>query len=84
MALTQFSTSKFINVTKSDTADLEYQGDKMATKYISCEVTGDIAVWDDEGTAVTLQGLTQGILHPIVTQRIMSTNTAATGINAYF
>jgi len=53
------------------------------TRGLSCAVAGNVAVKNDQGTAVTIF-LSAGAIHPISTYQVMSTNTTATGIVAYF
>jgi len=86
MGLIQQGTSKFINVTKSDTAPLEYNGEVMATKYISVGTAGILNIYDDNGTAVAIpaNNLTVGVMYPIVTSHILATTTTAAEIVAYF
>ena len=84
------SSSKFINVTPSDTALLKYVSDvtgslePIATRGILLGVAGDLEIKDDNGTTVVLVGLAAGVLHPITTQQILAANTTATSISAYF
>lgn len=80
------SSDKPVLVTPSDTAFLEYNGKVEKCRAISIEVAGDVAILNSEGTAVTIpaSSLAVGILHPISTSRINSTNTTATGIVAWF
>lgn len=78
------SASKFAVVTPSDTALLEWNGDKYATKGIMVGVTGNIAVKDENGTSVTIVGVAAGIILPISTNQILSTGTTATSITAFF
>lgn len=79
-------SSKFINVTASDTAKLEYDSEVKATKGIAIGTAGDLAVKDDEGNSVTIpaNALAVGVIHPISTEQILSTGTTATEIVAYF
>ena len=79
-------SSKFALVTKSDTAYLEYQGTKMATKGIAIGTAGDLAIKDDKGTTVIIpsNSLVVGVIHPIEASRVMSTGTAASEIVAFF
>ena len=46
--------------------------------------SGDIAVVNPDGTAVTFAGVVAGTMLPIQTNRVMSTNTTATNIVAIF
>lgn len=41
---------------------------------------GDVAVQFADGTAITLPGLTPGVIYPLRPCRIMATGTTATGI----
>ena len=89
------SSYKFRAVTPSDTAILTYSttqtpydvsqtiDEPAQTRGISCAVAGNVAIKNDQGTAVTIF-LSAGAIHPIATNQIMSTNTTATGIVAYF
>lgn len=75
----------FIAVSPSDTANLVDQALKpITTRGISLAVSGDLAVKDGNGNTVVLKGLAAGIILPIVTNRIMATNTTASGICAYW
>ena len=78
------SSDKFVAVTASDTLTLKWQGDEYSTKGIMVGVSGDLAVKDRDGTAVTITGVAAGIIHPITCSVVMSTNTTATGITAFF
>ena len=77
-------SSQFIVVTPSDTAVLQYNGENKSTRGISFEVAGTLAIKNDEGVAVTLPGLAASVIHPLISDTIMATNTTATGIVAYF
>jgi len=77
-------SNQFINVTPSDTDLLKYNGNVSTCRGILLEVAGDIAIKDDENNTVVIAGLAAGVIHPIATQQILSTNTTATGIVAYF
>lgn len=81
-----YSSSKFINVTPSDTLLLKYQGEVMACRGISIGTAGDLAIKDDGGTTVIIPGntLAVGVIHPILTGQVMSTGTGASEIVAYF
>lgn len=82
-------------VTPSDTAILKYPtaetpygtaqtiDEPAQTRGISCAVAGNVAIKNDQGASVTIF-LSAGAIHPISTYQIMSTNTTATGIVAYF
>ena len=80
------SSSKFILVTKSDTALLQYHSKNMACRGIMIGTAGDLAVKDDEGTTVVIpsNALAVGIIHPICTSQVMSTGTTCSEIVAFF
>jgi hypothetical protein len=80
------SSSKFINVTPSNTVPLTYQGKKIACKGISFKTAGVLAIKDDENTTVEIPSgsLVAGTIHPISTSYILATNTTAASIVAYF
>lgn len=77
---------QFINVTPSDSLVLTYHNRPVRTKGISFKTAGDLAIKDDEGTTVVIPSgsLVAGVIHPISTQQILSTGTAAVSIVAYF
>lgn len=75
---------KFVAVTPSDTAILTYNNEPSKTKGIYVGVSGNLAVKNDLGTAVTYVGVTAGTMYPISASYIMSTNTTATNIVALF
>jgi len=75
------SANNFINVTPSDSVNIN---DEIPCRGILLGVAGNISVLNAFGTAVTISGLSAGIIHPISTKRIRSTGTTATGIVAFF
>jgi hypothetical protein len=89
------SSFKFKAVTPSDTVDLFYAtaespygtsqtiNEPAQTRSIVVAVSGNVAMLNDQGVSVT-QFVAAGVPFPVVTSRIMSTNTTATGIVAYF
>ena len=82
--------SQFINVTTSDTLPLKYVSavtsnlEPRACRGILLGVAGNIAIKDDNDTTVIISGLAAGIIHPISTSQIMSTNTTASDIACFF
>lgn len=87
---------QFMSVTPSDSDVLKYTTTGTSpygttqtvatpglTKGISCAVTGNIAVKNDQGTTVIIY-IAAGVIHPIATYQILSSSTTATGIVAYF
>lgn len=72
------------NVTKSDTVDLKTDG--RPCRAISIGTAGDLAIIDLEGNTTTIpaNALAVGIQHSIFATRIMSTNTTASEIVAWF
>jgi len=72
---------KPVNVTPHDT---NYIVDEIPCKGILLGVAGDIAIKDVNGTTVVVSGLAAGVIHPISTNRILSTSTTATDICAFF
>ena len=79
----ELSSSEFIAVTTSDTVALSYNSIGRTTKGIACAVTGNIACKNSLGTSVT-HYCVAGVIYPIRATLIMTTNTTATGIVAYF
>lgn len=77
---------QFANVTPSDTVVLKYNGKATRCKGISFSTAGALAIKDDEDNTVVIPSgsLATGIIHPISTNQIMSTGTAAVDIVAYF
>lgn len=75
---------QFIEVDPSDTAILSYNNMPLKCKGIYVAVAGDLTVDDDLGNPVTFINIAAGVIHPISTQRIRATGTAATGIVALF
>lgn len=78
------SSSKFVVVTPADNTLLKYNNQVMRTKAIFVGGAGNLAVKDDNGTAVTFTGIVAGSILPISTDTINSTNTTATNICALF
>lgn len=74
-----YPSNNFINVTPSDTTDLP-----QTTRGILIEVGGALSLHNEAGSAVVISGLAQGIIHPLATNRILATNTIASGIVAFF
>ena len=79
-------SSQFILVTPSDSATLVYNGVEKATRGISFAVAGALAIKDDEDNTVIIpsDALAAGIIHPIITNKILSTGTDVTGLVAWF
>ncbi len=79
-------SSEPILVTPSDTLPLKYHGTPLKCRAISFVTAGDLAILDDLGTTVIIPNgaLVAGIMHPISTDKILATGTAALGIVAYF
>lgn len=75
---------QFAPVTPHDVDLLTYHSVVARTRGIYVAVAGNLAVIDDQGTAVTFTGVTSGVIHPIATSRINATNTTALGIIALF
>ena len=84
MSFLTMPSSKFANITASDTALLEYQGEVMSCRGILLGTAGDIAVKDDDNTTVVISGLAAGIVHPISTDQILATSTTASDICVFF
>lgn len=80
------SSSAPILVTPSDALILKYHGVSLKCRGISFAVAGDLAIKDDQDTTVIIPNgsLAAGSIHPISTQQVLATGTAATGIVAYF
>ena len=80
------SSNKPKNITASDTAFLEYNGESLACRGISIGTAGNLAINDSEGNKVIIPGntLAIGIIHPIVTDKIYSTGTTASEIVVYY
>ncbi len=76
-------SSRFVAVTPTDNVVLLYNGVSERAKGFSCAVAGNIAVKNDLGTAITI-AILAGAIYPISSDTVMSTNTTATGIIAYF
>lgn len=75
------------NITPSDTNYLKTAGGKtFRTKGISFGTAGALAIKDQDNITVVIPTgvLSAGIIHPIQTDRILSTGTTATNIVAYF
>ena len=91
MSYAIYPATVYTAVTPSDTAFLVHPitSDRARCKGFSFSAAGgvteaDVAVRRSDGTAVTLVGLAAGVIHPISTDQILSTNTDATNIIAYF
>lgn len=67
---------KFISITPSNSTD-DASGPFRAV-YVG--VSGDLKINDMFDNAITLVGLTGGLIHPICCKRIYSTGTTATSI----
>jgi len=65
--------SDAVAVITSDTAEQNYTG-----LYIG--VTGDVAIKGAGGVAVTFKAVPAGTILPVITNRVMATNTTATNI----
>lgn len=76
-------TGRFKAVTPSDSLTLTWNGAQAATQFITCAVAGNIVVKDSADNSVTL-AILAGFAYPIITNKILSTSTTATGICAYF
>jgi hypothetical protein len=77
-------SSKFVAVTPSDTLKLTYNGIPTRTKAIYVGGSGNLAIKNDLGTAVTVTGVLAGSIYPFSTDQIMSTNTTCTNLCALF
>lgn len=77
---------QFINVTPSDTDVLMYHNHPVRTKGIAFKTAGALAIKDDQGTTVVIPSgvLVAGVIHPISTDKILSTGTTAVDIAAFF
>jgi cytochrome oxidase Cu insertion factor (SCO1/SenC/PrrC family) len=60
-----------VAITKSDTENNAYSG-------IYVGGTGDVSVVTEEGTTVTFKAVPVGVIIPIRTQKVRSTDTSAT------
>ena len=80
------SSSRFINVTPSDTALLKYDGVALSCNGISFATAGALAIKDDVGNTVVFPNgsLAAGVIHQICTSQVLSTGTGALNIVAYF
>ncbi len=80
-----FSASNYKTITASDTAKITDPSGKIARcRGVYIGGAGNLAVKDELGNAVTFISLAIGVIHPISTDQIMSTNTTATNIIALF
>ena len=66
---------EFEAVTPSDTADLT-----VSVRALYIGTTGDLAIYNGQGTAVVFKNLPAGSFVPLNTTRVMATNTTASDI----
>ena len=70
-----WSGTNFFAITPSDSSDLV-----QIPRGIYVGGSGDLAVHDLDGDAVTFTNLAAGVVHPISAKKVLSTGTTATGI----
>ena len=70
--------STYVEITPSDANDLA-----AITRGIYVGTSGDLAVHDVDGNAVTFVGLAAGVVHPLRVRRVLATSTADDIVGVY-
>lgn len=76
-SITPWSGTDLKSITPDDNNDLTF-----LPRGVYVGTSGNLAVHDIEGEAVTFTNLAAGVIHPIAPKRILSTGTTASGIIA--
>ncbi len=71
---------EYAPVVPSDTAPVLYHGVPTRAKGFYVVTSGNLAIKDDKGTAVTFTGLLQGAVYPFGSDYVMNTNTTGSYI----